>query len=324
VGRKRVRRAVLTGLGIFLLLLVVVPLLIPIPPLEDTVPAEELADGTSRFEEIGGLRVHYKLAGSGTPGLVLLHGFGASLFSWREVMQPLAAFGTVVAFDRPAFGLTERPMPGDWRGDSPYSPERQVDATVGLMDRLGMEEAVLVGHSAGGRIAALTALRYPQRVRALVLVAPALGAGGGPPKWLNPLLRTPQMRRLGPLLVRSISSSGQDTIRLAWHEPERITREIMAGYTEPLLVENWDRALWEHTISQRAEDLGPRLHEIAVPVMVITGDDDRIVPPDHSADLVDHLSDARLVVTPHCGHLPHEERPDEFVDALADFLSGLS
>ena len=324
MGRRRVWRAVFAGVGIFLFVLVVVPLLIPVPPLEDTSPAEELADATSLFAEIGGLRVHYKTAGSGAPGMVLLHGFGASLFSWREVMQPLGAFGTVVAFDRPAFGLSERPMPGDWRGDNPYGPERQVGLTVGLMDRLHMDEAVLVGHSAGGRIAALTALRYPQRVRALVLVAPAVGAGSGRPEWLKPLLRTPQMRRLGPLLVRSISSSGPDTIRLAWHDPERITKEIMAGYSKPLQVEDWDRALWEYTISQRAEDLVPRLQEMRVPVMVITGDDDRIVPPDHSADLVNRLPDARLVVIPQCGHLPHEERPNEFMDAVADLLTGLS
>ena len=320
MGRSRVRRVVVTGLAVVLILLAVVPLLIPIPPLDDTAPADELADETSLFEEIDGLRLHYKLAGSGAPGIVLLHGFGASLFSWREVMQPLGAFGTVVAFDRPAFGLSERPMPGDWCGDSPYGAERQVDLTIGLMDRLGMEEAVLVGHSAGGRIAALTALRRPERVKALVLVAPALGAGDGPPGWVNPLLRTPQMRRLGPLLVRSISSSGQDTIRLAWHDPERITDEIMGGYTKPLRVENWDRALWEFTVSQRAEDLVPRLQEIRVPVMVITGDDDRIVLPDRRADLVNHLPDARLVLIPQCGHLPHEERPAEFMDAVADFL----
>ena len=98
----------------------------------------------------------------------------------------------------------------------------------------------------------------------------------------------------------------------------------MAGYTKPLQVDNWDRALWEHTISQRAEDLVPRLQEIRVPVLVITGDDDRIVPPDRSADLVNHLPDARLVVIPQCGHLPHEERPVEFMDAVADFLRGLT
>ena len=132
------------------------------------------------------------------------------------------------------------------------------------------------------------------------------------------------MRRIGPLLVRSISSSGQDTIRLAWHDPERITEDIISGYTKPLQVDNWDRALWEYTISQRAEDLVPRLREIRAPVLVITGDDDRIVPPDRSADLVKHLSDARLVVIPRCGHVPHEERPDEFMDAVADFLRRLS
>ena len=69
-----------------------------------------MADPDSRFIELNGLNVHYKQAGSGEPLIVLLHGFSASTFSWREVMQPLAAFGTVVAYDRPGFGLTERPL----------------------------------------------------------------------------------------------------------------------------------------------------------------------------------------------------------------------
>ena len=106
------------------------------------------------------------------PTLVLLHGLAASVFSWREVMEPLSAVGTVIAFDRPAFGLTGRPMPGDWADENPYSPEIQPNLTVSLMDKLGMEKAVLVGHSAGGTIAVHTALRHPDRVEALVLVDP--------------------------------------------------------------------------------------------------------------------------------------------------------
>ena len=88
--------------------------------------------------------MHTKTAGQGELPLVLLHGFGASTYTWREVWEPLAQDHPVVAFDRPAFGLTERPMPGDWAGRSPYSAEAQVDQTVALMDKLGIDQAVLV------------------------------------------------------------------------------------------------------------------------------------------------------------------------------------
>lgn len=297
------------------------PFLVPVPPLVDTVPPEALADPDSRFTEVRGLKVHYKMAGDGQPVLVLLHGFLASTFSWREVMEPLAETGTVIAFDRPAFGLTERPMPGSWSGASPYGPDAQVELTVALLDTLAVEQAVLVGHSAGGPIAVLTALRYPERVKMLVLVAPAIYTGGMFPRWIIPALRTPQMRRLGPLLIRSVERWGADLGHAAWHDPSRLTPEVWEGYRKPLRAENWDRALWELVAASQPLDLQKRLSEIQMPVLVITGDDDRVVPTEQSIRLANEIPGAQLVVLSECGHVPQEECPDAFINALRGFVS---
>ncbi|MBN1955932.1 MAG: alpha/beta hydrolase [Anaerolineae bacterium] len=317
---KKILRTAGIVLAVLLLVLLVGPFLVPVPPLENTAPPEQLADPDSQFVDVNGLQVHYKLVGEGEPALILLHGFAASLFSWREVMAPLAEHGTVVAFDRPAFGLTERPLPGEWAGENPYSPEAQVALTVELMDALGIERAVLVGNSAGGTVAMNTALQYPQRVAALVLVDAAVYHGGGSPALVRPLLRTPQMRHLGPLIARQIQEWGVDFGRSAWHDPSLITDEIWAGYTRPLQAENWDRALWELMAASRSSDLADRLDEVSMPALVITGDDDRIVPTAQSIRLAGELPDAELVVVPNAGHVPHEERPDLFVAAVIDFL----
>ncbi len=322
---KRWVRVVLIVIIVLLLILLVIPLLIPVPPLEGTVPPEQLADPDSRFVEINGLQVHYKIAGQGEPTLVLLHGFGASIFSWREVMKPLAdslasEIGTVIAFDRPAFGLTERPLPGEWEGESPYGAEAQVELTVGLLDELGVERAILVGNSAGGTIALLTALAYPKRVQALVLVDAAVYAHGGSLGLISFLANTPQMQRLGPLVARRIRNWGLDFARSAWHDPSKITAEVWEGYIKPLQAENWDRALWEMMRASRSSDLEERLAEIQMPCLVITGDDDRIVPTEQSIRLADDLPDAELVVIPNCGHVPHEECPEPFLQAVTDFL----
>ena len=77
---------VLTAVVVVLFILCMGPFLVPVPPLEATVPPEQLADPDSRFVEVNGLQVHYKTTGQAEPTLVLLHGFGASVFSWREVM----------------------------------------------------------------------------------------------------------------------------------------------------------------------------------------------------------------------------------------------
>lgn len=312
----------LFGILVFLLLaLLVGPFLIPVPPLTDTVSERELADPDSLFIPVGELTVHYKEMGAGEPVFILLHGFGASVFSWREVMQPFSELGRVIAYDRPAFGLTSRPMPGEWRGKNPYSPEAQAAIVIGLMDALGIEQAYLVGNSAGGTVSVYTALTYPQRVSGLILVDAAIYTGGGSPAWARPLLGTPQMRHLGPLLARQIATSGDDFIRTAFHDPSLVTPQVLEGYRKPLRARNWDRALWELTAASRPLGLADRLGELSLPVLVITGDDDRIVPTEESIRLGGDIPGASLVVIPNAGHLPHEEKPEAFMQAVRAFLA---
>ncbi|MBN2554500.1 MAG: alpha/beta hydrolase [Anaerolineales bacterium] len=317
-------RVFITILGTLLAAALILPLIIPIPPAEETRPASELAGEGSLFLEINDLTVHMQQAGSGGLPLILLHGFGASVFSWREVLQPLASDRLVAAYDRPAFGLTERPMPPFPNGGNPYTPASQVELTIGFMDSLGVNQAVLIGNSAGGTIAMLTALEYPQRVAALILVDPAVYAGGGAPAWIRPILRLPQVRRIGPLFVRNIRDWGREMLLSAWHDPALITPDIVNGYTLPLSVENWDRALWELTIASQESDLSGRLGEFSLPILIITGDDDRIVPTADSVRLAGEIPGAELVVVPNCGHVPQEECPEAFLAAVDAFLLSLS
>lgn len=330
---KRWQKVLLAIAGSLTLALVFGPFLIPVPPLAGLQEAKALAEPDSRFIRVplgsDDLEVHYKELGTGEPTLILLHGFGASVFSWREVMAPLAAAHRVIAFDRPAFGLTERPMrgewgtPADWARGLPYSAEAQADLTVNLMDALGVEKAVLVGNSAGGAIAILTALKHPQRVQALALISPAVYSGG-PNAFVQWLLRTPQMQHIGPLIARRIQDWGVDFARSAWHDPERITDEIWTGYTAPLQIKNWDRALWELTNASRANNLAAQLDRLTLPVLVITGDDDRIVPTEQSVRLAQALPNASLVVIPACGHVAHEECPEATLRAIEQFLASFN
>ena len=319
---RKLGRIALIVTGAFLAVILVGPFLVPIPPLENTVAPEQLADPDSRFVEVEGLEVHYKTTGEGDPALILLHGFGASTFTWREVMEPLADVGTVIAFDRPAFGLTERPL--SWEeGENPYTPDAQVELLMGLMDQFDVANAVLVGNSAGGTVAVHAALTHPDRVSALVLVDAAIYSGGGAPSWIRPLLKTPQADQLGPLLARQIEAQGDAFIEGAWHDPDKITPEIRTGYRKPLRVENWDRALWELTKVSRDLDLEERLGELTMPSLVITGDDDRVVPTEQSIRLARELPRAELVVIPNCGHVPQEECPEPVLEAVEGFLGDL-
>jgi pimeloyl-ACP methyl ester carboxylesterase len=310
-------------LGSILLLLFFVPLLIPVPPPENVVPIEQLVDPDSQFIDVNGLQIHYKTAGKGQPVIILLHGFGASVFSWREVIEPLSGLGTVIAYDRPAFGLSGRPMRGEWHGDNPYSMTYQDDILIGLMKALEIERAILVGNSLGGTVSVYTALEHPERVLGLALVDASIYTNNATPLWRRILYKTPQMDHLGPLIVRSIASTGDDSIRQAWHNPDLLTIEIFEGYHKPLLTENWDRALWEFTRAGDRPDLASRLPELTIPILVLTGDDDRVVSTERSLQLASEIPHANLVVFETCGHLPQEECPDQFLSTLRNFIKQL-
>jgi pimeloyl-ACP methyl ester carboxylesterase len=315
-------------LGVLALLLLVGPFLVPVRPMEGLAPPQELADPDSKFIEVDGLQFHYKAAGGGRPAMILLHGFSSSTFTWRNVSEQLANLGTVVSYDRPSSGLTERPLPGHprmeggaaWNGINPYSPQGQANQVVELMDKLGIEKAVLVGNSAGGTIATLTALEHPERVQALVLVDAAIYNGGGAPAWIRPLLETPQLERIGPLSGRFLASSGNRLLSLAWHDPTRVTSDVLEGYRKATQAENWDKGLWELTKAGQDLNLKGRLKEVTQPTLVITGDDDRIVPTADSVRLASELPNATLVVIPQCGHVPQEECPEPWLSAVTEFV----
>ncbi|MGB9828423.1 MAG: alpha/beta fold hydrolase, partial [Thermosphaera sp.] len=152
------------------LLVLLILALIPVP--EVGMPVEEIGFENSRFVEIDGFKIHYLDEGSGDRVFILLHGFGASVFSWRCIISNLSSIGRVIAFDRPGFGLTERVEPGR-TPYNPYTSEGVVELTYRLLSRLNVSRAVFIGHSAGGGLALLFALKHPEMVESIVLIAPA-------------------------------------------------------------------------------------------------------------------------------------------------------
>ena len=314
----------LAALVFVLTLLLVGPLVIPIPPLTDTVPAAQLTDPDSQFVEVDGVNVHYKTSSlappQGAPTFVLLHGFGSSTYTWHKVMDEFGALGRTVAFDRPAFGLTERPLPKTWR-ENPYTPQAQAELTLSFMDALDIDEAVLVGNSAGATVAAKAALARPERVTGLVIVDGDIYDESSRSTLSRLLLRTPQIDRLGPLLTRQLAGEpGTDFLRSAWSDPAKLDEATVAAYRKPLQTEDWDRALWEYTKASRPPGLESELNRLTLPVLVVTGADDKLVAPSLSERLAGELPSADLALLDACGHTPQEECPEPFMTAVTSWL----
>ncbi len=297
------------------------PLLIPIPPLEGTLPPEEVADPDSRFIRLGNVTVHFKRRGKGRPSFVLLHGYLGGTFSWHETLDALAGIGSVMAYDRPAFGLTSRPLPGEFNGPNPYGCEAQARMLVDLMDSLGISQATLIAHGMGCGLAALAALLHADRVEHLVLISPETKRHGRP-AWQRLFMATPQMRRLGPVLLRNkVIGQVEELLQKAWHNPALISTEKRDSYYKILRLDDWDRALWELA---RATLPSPKIcpfEKIQVPTLVVTGDDDRVEGTQEIIRLAATIPQAHLAVLPGAGYSPHEEAPQAFFQALEEYLA---
>ncbi len=279
-----------------------------------------LADHDSRFVDVQGITVHYKESGLGEPVVIFLHGFAASVFSWHAVMEPLSKHGRMIAYDRPAFGLTDRPIIENPLETNLYGTEGQVDMLLNLMDELGVEKAVIVAHSAGGTVGMAFALKYPQRVSGLVLVSPAVYLYSPVPHWAGRYLNRKPARLFGQVLIHPTRAFTRQILKQTWHDTSQITSEIVEGYKKPFLSKGWEIGLWEFSIAPHVKNLWKRTSELKMPVLVVAGDDDRVIPTRHSRRLAQISPGAEFHLVRNCGHEPQEEKPGDFVKVVERFL----
>ncbi len=304
------------------------------PFLIDPTPALGLTDPGAAATPVGrvvrlpwpgtdGLAVHYLERGQSTgndPVFLLIHGFTLNAHSWDPVLDDFAARGRAIAYDQPPYGLSAKPGPELPGNVSPYAKDAALSQLFALMDELGIERAILVGNSSGGTLALEAALARPERVQALILAAPWVYARRPTlPAWLAAL---PQMRRLTLLIGRKLGS--KTLLRYSYRRPERITPERQARALVHRQVAGWDLA-WGELLNRSLSipvDVAGRLGSLRQPVLLITGDSDKLVPPSDTERVAAALPRASLVIVPDCGHLPQEECPAVFMNAVTTWLDG--
>ncbi|KAH9311074.1 hypothetical protein KI387_026109, partial [Taxus chinensis] len=227
----------------------------------------------------------------GCDGIILIHGFGGGVFSWRHVMAPLARQTgcSVAAFDRPGWGLTSRPDRAEWeekRLPNPYELQSQVNLLFSFCEEMGFSSVVLVGHDDGGLLALMAAERAHTsnqqiEVKGVVLVGVSL-AREVVPAFARILLHTSLgQHMLRPLLRTEIS---QVANRRAWYDATKLTSDVLDLYKAPLCVEGWDRALREvgklSSTSVVSVHNGMELLKAIkeLPVLIAAGAEDILVP----------------------------------------------
>lgn len=278
-------------------------------------PYEEIVERLpeERLLELDGRRVHLVREGDGPP-LILLHGFGGSSWSWREVVPELAKAHQVVAIDLHGFGWTERP-----REPEAYTLRGQERLVLTVADRLGFERFDLMGHSYGGAISIFLAGRNPERVGKLVLVDAAMPRYGRDRRQ-----RVFASRTLARFFVRSVGLTEgrvRRGLEAAFADDSRVTEELVNAYLERLRVEGLEDAFYGLTAPARdAGDPEVELSSLRAEVLLVWGEQDELIRPAAGEKMASQIPGARLEVLPACGHNPMEECPEAFLAVVEPFL----
>ena len=269
----------------------------------------------SRFVHVDGVCVHYQEAGQPTaPALVLIHGFASSTLVWSKVFLHLAAAGfRVIAVDMLGFGYSGKPRNGE------YTIGGQAGLLIGLLDRLNLKRATLVGSSYGGAVAATCALDYPDRVKKLVLI----GTVSNNRPLAYKLMRVFSSPVFGdvvsPLLIGSRRLLRRRMKRVYdRHEWVLDERRVQARHL-PLRASGTQRAIIRTVRGWDAERISRDAHLIHQPALLIWGENDSEIPLADGERLHEQIPGSRFIVFRNCGHIPHEEYPEEFTNVVADF-----
>lgn len=262
-------------------------------------------------------RIAYLDQGQGAP-VILLHGFGGSMWQWEHQQAALAAHFRVITPDLVGAGLSDKP-------DIEYRPDQLLKYLVGFMDALQIPQASIVGNSMGGGLAIGLALYHPARVSQLILI-------DGLPAHVMEHLASPSIRRA----LTTSASSGlvsfgnwlfgrcmlESTMREFVYDPALLTSAVLdranrnrqqPGLFRALLTIGTNLPLWE-------EQFAPRIGTITHRTMIIWGEEDRVFPIPAGDQLHRTIAGSTFVRIPKAGHIPQWEQPELVNQTLIDFL----
>lgn len=267
------------------------------------------ATAPSQFLDVLGVRLHVRDTGPrDAPAIVLLHGFGSSLQTWDAWATDLERDHRVIRYDEPGFGLTGRDQAG-------YTDERGVALLLGLLDRLGVKRASVIGNSMGGRIAWRFAAAHPDRMDRLVLISP--DGFAGPDRAYGTTEQVPLAMRTLPYVLPSFML--RPMLEAAYSEPTLLTDALYERYRDMMLAPGVRRAIVDRMGDQVLANPVPLLKTIEVPTLLLWGEGDKMIPFGNSKDYLAALPHGELHALPGVGHVPQEEAP-ETVSIVRAFL----
>ena len=270
-----------------------------------------------RGGELDGIVLHFVTEGSGAP-LLLLHGLGGFAAVWRHNIPVLGRHANAIALDLPGFGRSSKP-PGS------YPLGFFARAIEAFRRALGLDRLTLVGHSMGGAVAAAYALAYPARVERLALVGAVVPGFGYRVSWVYRLLAARGLGEIMAGLMRPGLLKAALARCFARPDPDEIDFLVRTGF--PVRVSPEGRAAFLSALrcvradfAAAADRYQRGLRSLALPVLLIHGRQDRVVPAAHARMVAAHLRNATVRWLEGCGHFPQIEHRDTVNGWLAEFV----
>lgn len=282
-------------------------------PHDDELPAATLATAADRFVQVDGLSLRYREWGTKqveADSLVLIHGFGNSLQSFRELAPLLAQTHHVIAIDMIGYGLSDKPVNYD------YHSGPQANTLIRAAHQLGLDRIIYVGHSLGGAVA-LQAVVYDERATGLVLLNPGI-ISTGVPKIVQ--VRLPPLPRMSAKLFASREFRGR-FLKNSYVNPQVVTEQVI---DEVMLAARTEGYMTGTTalMAQYREGEEVRLaRKVTVPTLIPWGSQDRNKPPGEAEQLQALLPRSQLIKFDNAGHYVHEEAAPGVAAAIIEWLN---
>ena len=260
-------------------------------------------------------RVRYVESGTG-PDVVLIHGNAGSVddFDFQSLGR-LCRNYRVIAIDRPGHGKSARP------NDSDATLQYQMRLLHETLSHLGVTRPVLVGHSWGASLALAYAVNYPKELSAIVLLAPAAYADGGPDQFMRAVLKTPVIGDISLTIGRITLGKYllKKELRKAFY-PDSVPEEYLRHASASWLEHKQVRAILEdeYGLDQELKRVSKHYQEINIPVVIVTGDNDKVVSAGHNAfRLKTSISQAQLIELKNTGHQIPQTHPESIYNAVS-------
>ena len=254
---------------------------------------------------IRGVRLNVQDRGDG-PAVVFLHGIGCSIATWAPQIAGFGGRCRTVAIDSRGFGASDRTY-----GDMTMAD--YADDVIGVLDALDITDATIVGLSMGGMMAQHIALRAPEKVKSLVLADTTGSAAGSTADTLAATNQAVLEFGMGPVVANFLAASFAPATFASNSPCLGILQETLAT-SDPLSYRLAANAIIGHNTLDRLRDLD-------IPATVVVGDQDALLPLEHSEALADAIPGAKLVVIDGAGHMSNLEQPEQFDAVLSEVLA---